>query len=80
VNKWQTLKSEYMHKSPFGNIRKDKCKLPNGIMIEDYFVNEYTDWMSLRDYIADNVEQLLRYSGGSFYKSVNGGNLDDGYS
>lgn len=46
MEKWKTLKSEYIHKSPFGNIRKDICELPNGIIIDDYYVNEYPDWVN----------------------------------
>ena len=46
MEKWKTLKSEYIHKSSFGNIRKDICELPNGIIIDDYVVNEYPDWVN----------------------------------
>lgn len=38
MKKWKTLKTEYIHKSPFGNIRKDICEHPNGIVIDDYYV------------------------------------------
>ncbi|MDQ0229025.1 hypothetical protein J2S19_000275 [Metabacillus malikii] len=44
--KWQTLKSEYVYKTPFGNLRSDACKLPNGQIIERYYVNEYPDWVN----------------------------------
>lgn len=43
---WKTLKSEYVHSSPYGNIRKDTCELPNGIVINDYLVHEYSDWVN----------------------------------
>ncbi|REJ07958.1 NUDIX hydrolase [Halobacillus trueperi] len=46
MNKWVTLQSEYLHKSAFGNIRKDCCELPDGRVIDDYFVNEYSDWVN----------------------------------
>lgn len=46
MDKWKRLKSEYMHKSPFGNIRKDSCQIPNGILIDDYYVTEYSDWVN----------------------------------
>ncbi|MGP4041868.1 hypothetical protein ACTWP4_18495 [Gracilibacillus sp. D59] len=46
MEKWKTLKSKYVHKSRFGNIRRDSCELPNGMVIDDYYVNEYSDWVN----------------------------------
>ncbi|WP_164670725.1 NUDIX hydrolase [Virgibacillus doumboii] len=46
MERWKTLESEYLHKSPFGNIRKDRCKLPNGLVIDDFCINEYPDWVN----------------------------------
>lgn len=43
---WKTLSSSYIFKSPFGNLRKDICELPDGQVIDDYYVNEYTDWVN----------------------------------
>jgi len=76
MDKWKTLKSEYMHKSPFGNIRKDCCELPNGLVIEDYFVNEYTDWVNGVVITKDNklvlVEQY-RHAGKGFFTEIPAG-------
>ena len=46
MKKWKTLHSEYLHRSSFVNIRKDRCELPQGIVIDDYYVNEYSDWVN----------------------------------
>ncbi|MBP1947469.1 hypothetical protein [Virgibacillus litoralis] len=46
MKKWKTIDSAYLFKTPFGNLRKDKCKLPNGIVIDDYYVNQYADWVN----------------------------------
>ncbi|WP_112180451.1 NUDIX hydrolase [Paraliobacillus zengyii] len=46
MRRWKTLNSEYLYKTPFGNLRKDKCELPNGVVIDDYYVNEYSDWVN----------------------------------
>ncbi|WLR42323.1 hypothetical protein LC087_16650 [Bacillus carboniphilus] len=43
---WKTIDSSYLHKSTFGKIRKDKCELPNGVVIEEYVINEYPDWIN----------------------------------
>jgi ADP-ribose pyrophosphatase len=29
-----------------GNIRRDRSGLPNGLVIDDYVVNEYSDWVN----------------------------------
>ncbi|MFS1516065.1 NUDIX hydrolase [Bacillus sp. SCS-151] len=76
MEKWKTLKSEYIHKSPFGNIRRDHCELPNGIEIEDYYVNEYTDWVNAIVITKENelvlVEQY-RHGGNDFFVEVPAG-------
>lgn len=80
MDKWKTLKSEYIHKSPFGNIRKDECKLPNGIEIDDYYVNEYSDWVNAvvitKEYEIVLVEQY-RYAGNEFYLEVPAGKIEE---
>lgn len=80
MDKWKTLKSEYIHKSPFGNIRKDECELPNGIMIDDYYVNEYSDWVNAVVITKENemvlVEQY-RYAGNEFYLEVPAGKIEE---
>mgnify|MGYP000405691487 CR=1 FL=1 len=43
---WKTINSLYIYQSPFGNLRKDTCELPNGQIIQDYYVNEYSDWVN----------------------------------
>ncbi|UFU00079.1 NUDIX hydrolase [Radiobacillus kanasensis] len=81
MKKWKTLKSEYLHKSPFGNIRKDQCELPNGIVIDDYYVNEYSDWVNAVVITKDKqivlVEQY-RYAGGDFFLEVPAGKREEG--
>jgi ADP-ribose pyrophosphatase len=76
MDRWKTSKSEYIHKSPFGNIRKDECELPNGIVIGDYYVNEYSDWLNAVVITKDNqivlVEQY-RYAGEDFFLEVPAG-------
>ncbi|MFA1822662.1 NUDIX hydrolase [Virgibacillus oceani] len=76
MEKWKTLNSTYVHKSPFGNIRKDCCELSNGIVIEDYFVNEYADWVNAVVVTKENqvvlVEQY-RHAGGEYFIEVPAG-------
>lgn len=78
--KWKTLQSEYIHKSPFGNIRKDKCELPNGFVIDDYYVNEYSDWVNAVVITKENQLVLVkqyRYAGKDFFLEVPAGKIEE---
>ncbi|WP_093062868.1 NUDIX hydrolase [Psychrobacillus sp. OK028] len=76
MNQWKTLKSEYVHKSPYGNIRKDTCELPNGVVIDEYYVNEYSDWVNAIVLTKENqvvlVEQY-RHAGNDIYLEIPAG-------
>lgn len=78
---WNTTNSEYLYKTPFGNLRKDTCKLPNGITIDDYYVNEYVDWVNAIVLTKGNqivlVEQY-RHGGQGFYLEVPAGKTEKG--
>ena len=76
MKQWKTLKSEYVHSSPYGNIRKDICELPNGIVINDYYFNEYSDWVNAVVLTKENqivlVEQY-RHAGNDIYLEIPAG-------
>ncbi|MEQ2526317.1 NUDIX hydrolase [Bacillaceae bacterium CLA-AA-H227] len=81
--KWNTLDSEYLYKSPFGNIRKDKCELPNGQVINEYYVNEYSDWVNAIVITKENKVVLVkqyRYAGGDFYLEIPAGKIEENES
>ncbi len=46
LRNWKTLSFSYLYQTPFGNLRKDTCELPDGQIIQDYYVNEYNDWVN----------------------------------
>lgn len=77
--KWNTLESVYLYKTPFGNLRKDKCEVPNGLVINEYYVNEYSDWVNAIVITKENkvvlVEQY-RYAGGEFYLEIPAGKIE----
>ncbi|WP_075617849.1 NUDIX hydrolase [Paenisporosarcina indica] len=80
MKKWKMIKSEYLFKTPFGNLRKDRCELPNGIVIDDYYVNEYSDWVNAIVITTENqivlVEQY-RYSGDDFFLEIPAGKIEE---
>lgn len=47
MEKWNVLNSSYVYKNPpFGNLRKDHCRLPNGKAIDGYYVSELPMWVN----------------------------------
>jgi ADP-ribose pyrophosphatase len=80
MEKWKTIHSEYVYKTSFGNLRKDKCQLPNGMVIEEYYVNEYSDWVNAivitKEMKIVLVEQY-RYSGNDFFLEIPAGKIEE---
>ncbi|WP_033540958.1 NUDIX hydrolase [Planococcus sp. CAU13] len=78
---WQTTNSEYLYKTPFGNLRKDTCRLPNGMTINDYYVSEFSDWVNAVVITEDGelvlVEQY-RHGGQNFYLEIPAGKIEAG--
>ena len=50
---WDVLSSEYLIKNKWLTVRKDHVKLPTGAEMDDYYVMEYPDWVTI---IALTVE------------------------
>ena len=45
--KWQIVLSNYLIKNKWLTVRKDKVILPSGVEIDDYYVLEYPDWVTV---------------------------------
>ena len=43
---WKKLSSHYIHKGPWATLRSDKCQMPGGHIVEDYYVLEYPNWVN----------------------------------
>ncbi|WP_042475613.1 NUDIX hydrolase [Bacillus ndiopicus] len=83
MKKWTTKSSTYLYKTDFGNLRKDVCVLPNGFVINDYYVNEYVDWVNAVVITRDNKIVLVkqyRYAGDDFFLEVPAGKIEQGES
>lgn len=39
--KWEVLSSEYILESPWYRLRRDACRLPDGTVVESYYVREH---------------------------------------
>lgn len=45
--KWKVLDREYIIKRPWLTARRDKVELPDGRVIDEYYVLEYPDWVNV---------------------------------
>lgn len=79
--KWKVLDSKYHFKTPFGNLRNDICQMEDGTIIQNYYVNEYADWVNAVVMTEDGqivlVEQY-RHPGNGFYIEVPAGKIEEG--
>jgi ADP-ribose pyrophosphatase len=80
MKKWTTLHTEYVYQTPFGNLRKDSCKLPNGNVINEYYINEYADWVNAIVITQEKkivfVEQY-RYAGDDLFLEIPAGKVEE---
>ncbi|MDW0112009.1 MULTISPECIES: NUDIX hydrolase [Sporosarcina] len=81
MKKWEVLNSENVYQSPFGNLRRDTCQMPDGTIIQDYYVNEYADWVNAIVLTKENdiilVEQY-RHPGGDIFLEIPAGKVEEG--
>lgn len=76
IEKWQQLASYRVFDTPYFNIRKDRCRLPDGREIDDYYVMQSVDIAlivtrtSAKEFVL--VEQY-RHGIGDIFLEVPGG-------
>ena len=69
--KWTTLDSEYLFRRPWLTARKDRVGLPNGHIIEEYYVLEYPDWINVIAITPDDRFVFVRQYRYALGKTVN---------
>ena len=79
--KWEVLDSKYHFKTPFGNLRKDTCRMSDGTIINDYYVNEYADWVNA--IVLTEQEEIIlveqyRHPGNDFFLEIPAGKIEEG--
>ncbi len=45
--RWKVLDREYISRRPWLTARRDRIELPDGRIIEEYYVLEYPDWVNV---------------------------------
>lgn len=57
---WQTLDSEYLYRRPWLTMRQDRVRLPNGRIIDDYYVWEYPPWTNVLAFTTERQAVMIR--------------------
>ena len=57
---WKICSSEYIHKGPWATLRSDKCEMPDGRIVEQYYVLEYPNWVNAVAITEDNKILMVK--------------------
>lgn len=77
--KWTVLKSAYIHKGPWATLRTDKCEMPDGRIVDQYYVLEYPNWVctvALTDENKVLMVRQYRHAAGIVSLEIPGGVID----
>jgi ADP-ribose pyrophosphatase len=55
---WDVLESKYIVKDEWPTLRADRCQMPNGRLVEPYYVFESPEWVNIVA-VTDNDEVVL---------------------
>lgn len=78
---WKKLSSRYIHKGPWATLRTDKCVMPSGHVVEDYYVLEYSNWVNAVAITEDNKVLMVhqyRHAAEIVSLEIPGGVIDPG--
>ena len=78
---WKKLSSHYLHKGPWATLRSDRCQMPNGRIVDDYYVLEYPNWVNAVAITDDNKVLMVhqyRHAAGIVSLEIPGGVIEDG--
>src|ERR1700744_2273732 len=76
---WKTLSSSYIHKGPWATLRADKCEMPDGRIVDEYYVLEYPNWVNAVAITEDNKVLMVRqyrHAAGVVSLEIPGGVID----
>ena len=78
---WKLLSSQYIIEDNWATLRADTCEMPNGNIINPYYVLEYPNWVNVVA-LTDKDEVILvkqyRHAAGEVLLEVPGGCIDKG--
>lgn len=79
--KWKVLESEYLIKRPWLTARCDRLELPDGRVMDEYYVLEYPDWVNVIAITKDGefvMERQYRHGLGVYSTELPCGVMEKG--
>ena len=79
--RWDILESEYILKNKWLTVRRDHVKMPTGIIIPDYYILEYPNWVNVLAITDDDkyiIEQQYRHGTQSIDYELCAGTFEPG--
>lgn len=79
--RWDKISSRYLVREKWATLRVDTCKMPDGTLVDDYYVLEYPDWVNAVAFTEDDRILLIRqYRHGAedVFLEIPGGCIDEG--
>ena len=79
--KWRIRRSDYVLKTKWLTVRKDVVGMPSGMVIEDYYVLEYPDWINVIAITEDGrfvIERQYRHGTQSVDYEICAGTMERG--
>jgi 8-oxo-dGTP pyrophosphatase MutT (NUDIX family) len=76
---WKVLDRQYIAKRPWFTVRMDKVQLPNGTVIPEYWVSEFSPWVNAVALTPDDEVVLIRqyrHGIGAVYYELPAGTTD----
>jgi len=78
---WKTIASEYALDVPWLRVRRETCLLPNGQVVDDYYLWEGRDWVAVLALTTESNVLLVRqyrHAVQQFVWELPGGVVDEG--
>lgn len=80
---WETLSQKYLIKDQWISLRADVCRMPDGKIVEPYYILEYPNWVIVAA-ITEQEEVVLvrqyRHAFGEVILELPGGGVNEGES
>jgi len=78
---WKTLETEHIFKSGLVSIDKEKCEMPDGRIMPNYYILRFPDWVNIVPITKDQQVVLIRqyrHATGLIHWEVPGGAVNRG--
>jgi 8-oxo-dGTP pyrophosphatase MutT (NUDIX family) len=78
--KWKTLSSEYLFNDRWFKVRKERCEMPGGKIVDPYYIYDFSTWVGALALTEDGrvvMVRQYRHAIGESGMEIPGGCVDD---